>query len=94
MTSMRNFCECVYGPISQLIQMGKFSLRSEASNGTALSEGTHLSCERLSHWPERQMLSDCELPLEEAVGKDLNWVPGAEGGPQPTANRVASSLTA
>ena len=44
---------------------------NEASNGTALSEGTNLSCERLSHWPETQMLSGCEPPLEEAVGKDV-----------------------
>lgn len=54
----------------------------------------HIYPVRDSHWPKRQMLSDCELPLEEAVGKDLNWVPGAEGGPKPTADRVASSLTA
>lgn len=44
---------------------------NEVPNGTALSEGTHLSCERLSHWPKTQMLSGCEFPLEEAVGKDL-----------------------
>lgn len=93
-TSMRNFCECVYGLISQLIQMGKFSLMNEVPNGTALSEGTHLSCERLSHWPERQMLSGCELSLEEAVGKDLKLGSRSWGCPQPTADRVASSLTA
>lgn len=66
---MRNFCECIYGSVSQLIQMGKFSLMSRVSNGIVPSEGRHLTLVSLPYWPERQTLSGCVLPLGTTMGQ-------------------------
>lgn len=83
MVNMRDFCECVYAPMSQLTQMGTLSLMRAVSSGIAPAEGRQLTHKRLPHWPESQKLSACGLALETATGQ------GSEGWLQKL--RVASS---